>query len=101
MAYHWSMRTDLRHLIIDTTLSFNKYIACDQKLAIYQLLRAMIDNVPCLNKSYNRLDKYHLLTNIWKARVIVTVSGIEVKAVLKNIVSMLSSFLITQRVKMK
>ena len=55
------MRTVLRHIITDTTLSFNQCIACDQKTAIYQPLRAVVDNVPCLNKSHNSLNKYYLL----------------------------------------
>ena len=56
-AYYWAMKTDLRYIITDTTLSFNQYIACDKELAIHQPLRAIMDNVPCLYKSYNRLDK--------------------------------------------
>ena len=66
-AYHWAMKTALRYLVTDTTLSFNQCIACDQELAIYQSLCAMLDNVPCLNKSRNRLDKYQLLTQRWAA----------------------------------
>ena len=61
-AYHWVMITALRHLVAGTTLSFNPCIACDQELANFQPLRAMMDNVPCLSKPRNRLDKYRLLT---------------------------------------
>ena len=80
-AYHWAMRTDLQNLVKDTTLSFNQCIACDQELSIYQPLRAMIDNVPCLNKSHNRLDKFYLLTKRWNNSVLVSVSGKEAKTV--------------------
>ena len=52
----------------------------------------MMENVPCPNKACNRLDKHHLLTERWAAQVIVTVSGKEAKAILKNLLSMLSSF---------
>ena len=29
-AYHWAMKTTLRHLVIAATLSFNRCISCDQ-----------------------------------------------------------------------
>ena len=61
-AYHWAMKTELRHLVIDTTLSFNQCIACDQEISIYQPVREMMENIPCLDESCNRLDTYHLLT---------------------------------------
>ena len=78
-------RTDLRYLVTDTPLYSNQCIACDQELAIYQPLRAIMDNIPCLNKFRNRMEKYHLLTQRWNTQVIVTVSGEEIKAILKNI----------------
>ena len=54
-AYHWEMRPSLQHLVTDKTLSFNQYIAYDQKRDIYQPLRELMENVPCLNTSRNRL----------------------------------------------
>ena len=51
----------------------------------------MMENVPCFNKSCNRLDKYHLLTQQWVDRVIVTVSGKEAHNIL-IFLSMLTSF---------
>ena len=86
------MRTTLRHLVTDTTVSFNQCIACDQELAIYQSLRKMMKNIPRLNKSRNRLANYHLLTQEWVAKVIVTVNGKEVRAILNSLTSILSSF---------
>ena len=61
-VYHCAMKTALWHLVTNTTLSFNQCIAWDQESAIFQPLRTMMDNVPYLNKSRNRLDKHHLLT---------------------------------------
>ena len=90
-AYHWAMRTALRHFVTDTILSFDQYIACDKELAIYQPLRAMMENVPCVNKSRNRLDTYHVLKHRWATQVIVTVSSKEGSTILKNVLSMLSS----------
>ena len=59
--YHWVLRTALRHIVKDTTLLFNQCTACDEELTIYQSLRAVMDTMPCLDKSRNRLEKYHLL----------------------------------------
>ena len=95
------MRPDVRHLVTDTTLSFNQCIDCGQETSIYQYLRAIMEKITCLNTSRNRLDKYHFLTKRWVDRVIVTVSGKETHAKLKNILSMISSFLFTQKVRVK
>ena len=89
---HWEMRTALRHLITDTTLSFNQCITCNQELAVYQPLRVMMDNIPCLNKSRDKLDKHHLITHQWVNKVIVTARVKESNAILNIILSMLSFF---------
>ena len=91
-ACHWAMITFFRYIVTDTTLSFNQYIAYDQETAIYQPLRKMTENVPCLYKCRNRLEKYHLLTQQRAVQVVVTVRGKEVKAILTNILSMLLYF---------
>ena len=70
-------------------------------MAIYQLLRVMMATVTCLYKPHNRLDKQYVLTQLWNTKVIVLVSCKEAKTVLNNLLSMISSFFITQRVKMK
>ena len=100
-AHHWVMRTTLRHIIIDATLSFNQRIVCDQETSIYQPLRAIIANIPFVYKSRNRLDKYHLLTQRWNAKVIVSVSGLETNTILFFSYQCYHLFLITQRVKIK
>ena len=92
------MRTTLRHIVTETTLSFNQCIDCDQKTTIYQPLRTMMENVSCLNKSCDRLNKYHLLTQRWVDRVIVNVSLKESHAILTHVLLML---LLILRLKMK
>ena len=52
----------------------------------------MMENVLCLNKSCDRLEKYHFLTQQWVDRVMITVSGKKAHAILNNLLSMLSSF---------
>ena len=98
-TYHWATITALQHLVIDTTLSFKQCIACDQELAIYQPLCAMIENVPCLYKSRNRLGKYHLLTQRWNSKVIVSISGKEAKTLLIFFYKCYHILLITQRIR--
>ena len=65
-AYNWALRSALVQLLTDNILVFNQCVACDQELAMYQPLRAMMaDCQSSLFKSCNRLDKYHLLTKEW------------------------------------
>ena len=61
----------------------------------------MMENIPCLNKSCNRLDKYYFLTQRWVDGVMVTVSGKVAYAIFKILYQCYHLFLITQRVKMK
>ena len=95
------MRNTLQHLITDTTLSFNQCIVCDQEITIYQHLHAVMENIPCPNKCCYRLGKYHLLTQWWVDKAVVAITGREAHAILKNMLSILSSFLITHRVNVK
>ena len=50
-----------------------------------------MDNVPCLSKSRNRLDTYHLLHKEWKDKVVFKVSGNEEKQILDNLLGMISA----------
>ena len=100
-VYHWAMRTSLRYSVTDIILSFNQCIVCDQEITIYKPSHVMMENVPCLNKSRNRLDKYHLLTYQWVTIVIVTVSGKEANAILNNLYQLYYPFLITQGVTLE
>ena len=82
-AYHWEMITALQHPVTDTILSFNQCIVCHQETDIYQTLRIMMKNVPCIYKHHNRLDKNHLVTQRWVDRVMVIIIGKESKTILK------------------
>ena len=65
-AYNWALRSALVQLLTHNILVFNQWVACDEELAMYQPLRAMMaDSQSSLYKSCNRLDKYHLLTKEW------------------------------------
>ena len=65
-AFNWALRSALVQLLTSNILKLNQCVACDQKLAMYQPLRAMMaENQSSLSRSCSRLDKYHLLTKEW------------------------------------
>ena len=92
-AFNWALRSALVQLLSSSILHLNQCVACDQELAMYQPLRAMMaESQSSLSKSCNRLDKYHLLTKEWLDNVQCKVDkkDTDAKAILKVLKDKLS-----------
>ena len=68
-AFNWAFNVALPFLLTPQSLKYNQTISTDSELAMYQPLRAMMDQPTCLENSNHRLDKYHLFSKPWKEKV--------------------------------